>query len=181
MADTDTDLTIDDEEELLNFVLYFVLTCVAVFFTIILFFLCFSGRICVYIYYMVYNLQPSEQERAPLIVETEYFPRPGYDGYCLIGQEEPLLNHAEFSDIEDEAKTRTVILEAGLVLTKSISIGPSGPSRNYQELATPHTPTNFPRGILTPERSRRKTSRREQSFKAVSFNPKAEFKLLEDV
>ena len=57
MADTDTDLTIDDEEELLNFVLYFVLTCVAVFFTIILFFLCFSGRICVYIYYMVYNLQ----------------------------------------------------------------------------------------------------------------------------
>ena len=92
------------------------------------------------------------------------------------------LNHfLEFSDIEDEAKTRTVILEAGLVLTKSISIGPSGPSRNYQELATPHTPTNFPRGILTPERSRRKTSRREQSFKAVSFNPKAEFKLLEDV
>ena len=57
MADTNTDLTIDDEEELLNFVLYFVLTCVAVFFTIILFFLCFSGRICVYIYYMVYNLQ----------------------------------------------------------------------------------------------------------------------------
>ena len=57
MADTDTDLQIDDEEELLNFVLYFVLTCIAVFFLIIIFFMCFSGRICVYIYYMVYKFQ----------------------------------------------------------------------------------------------------------------------------
>ena len=89
---------------------------------------------------------------------------------------------SEFSENEDEAKTTTVLVEAGLLLTKSINIGHVGSSsKNCQDLATPHTPTNFPRGILTPDRSRRKTSRREQSFKAVSFNPTAEFKLLEDV
>ena len=36
-----------------------------------------------------------KRERAPLIVETEYFPRPGYDGYCLMGRDEPtlIINH----------------------------------------------------------------------------------------
>ena len=88
----------------------------------------------------------------------------------------------ELNENEDDVKTRSVLVEAGLVLTKSINIDHVGSSsKNYQELATPHTPTNFPRGILTPDRSRRKTSRREQSFKAVSFNPTAEFKVLEDV
>ena len=47
----------DDNLEILYFLLYFILTCVSVFFLIILVFLCFSGRICVYIYYMVYKIQ----------------------------------------------------------------------------------------------------------------------------
>ena len=53
--------------------------------------------------------------------------------------------------------------------------------------ATPATPANFPRGILTPERRRagqRHRDRRDpgaESLKAVSFNPKTEFKFMEDV
>lgn len=59
-------------------------------------------------------MQPREHERAPLIVETEYFPRPGYDGYCLMGQEEEPEPELE--------EARTVVVEAGLVLTSKIDI-----------------------------------------------------------
>ena len=54
---SDGDSVVDDNEDILYFILYFVLTCFSVFFLIILVFLCMSGRICVYIYYMVYKLQ----------------------------------------------------------------------------------------------------------------------------
>ena len=48
---------------------------------------------------------------------------------------------------------------------------------------SPNTPTNYPRGILTPDRRRRRSQRRQgdQSLKAVSFNPKAEFKVLDEI
>ena len=46
-----------DSQDLLFFILYFILTCLAVFFLILTLFLCFSGRICFFIYYMVYNVQ----------------------------------------------------------------------------------------------------------------------------
>merc|ERR1719474_781932 len=188
MADPESGLDGEDDLEILYFLLYFVLTCISVFFLIILVFICFSGRICVYIYYMVYKFQPPERERAPLIVETEYFPRPGYDGYCLMGRDEPtlIINHPEDSetDVEVEQDTKSVLVEAGLVLTRSIDIGTyDALSRSsYRDLNqhSPQTPSNYPRGILTPERHRRAQRRvKEPSLKAVSFNPKAEFKLLE--
>ena len=47
----------NDSEDLLLFFLYFFLTCLAVLFVILTLFLCFSGRICVFMYYMVYNVQ----------------------------------------------------------------------------------------------------------------------------
>ena len=47
-------------------------------------------------------------------METEYFPRPGYDGYCLMGQEEEPEPELE--------EARTVVVEAGLVLTSKIDI-----------------------------------------------------------
>ena len=55
---------------------------------------------------------PPEPEAAPLILESEYFPRPsGYDGYCMLGQDEP-------------GDSRAVLVEAGagLLISPSIEI-----------------------------------------------------------
>ena len=100
----------------------------------------------------------ADPELAPLILESEYFPRPsGYDGYCLLG--------------EDELEAA-----AGLLISPSIEIESfSSQSVRQEEI---DTPTNFPKGILTPERSRR--DQREASLKSVSFNPRTEFKFLEE-
>lgn len=155
-------------------------------------------------------VQPTVPERAPLIIETDYFPRPGYDGYCLLGQEEPpdlLRNNNTESEAETE-DTRRVLVEAGLLLTRSIDIDLGGHHRvmvtnGGQPPGTPaerrtlkpagdvggsegsggqNTPSNYPRGILTPERSRARAMRRNgESLKAVSFNPRTECLLLEDV
>ena len=109
---------------------------------------------------------PADPEVAPLILESEYFPRPsGYDGYCLLGQEEP-------------GDSRALLLEAaaGLLVSPSIEIEHfSSPAAGQ---ADTETPTNFPKGILTPERNRR--HQREASLKSVSFNPRTEFKFLEE-
>ena len=95
----------NDAGDIIYFVLCFLLTFAVVFVVIFILFLCFSGRICVMIYYFVQRVQvitgsqpgPSPlhlqavEETAPLILETEYFPRPsGYDGYCMVGQESAL-------------------------------------------------------------------------------------------
>merc|ERR1711971_1214642 len=125
-------------------------------------FLCFSGRICVFIYYMVYKVQaPAEPEAAPLILESEYFPRPsGYGGYCMLGQDDP-------------GDSRPVLVEAGaagLLISPSIEIGSFSALEN--------SPANFPKGILTPERNRR--HQREASLKSVSFNPRTELRFLEE-
>ena len=56
----DLDPADDNTADILYFILYFVITCFAVFFLIIVLFLCFSGRICFYIYYMVYKIQVAE-------------------------------------------------------------------------------------------------------------------------
>ena len=159
-------------------------------------------------------VQPTVPERAPLIIETDYFPRPGYDGYCLLGQEEPLLrnNNSEEPDTEAE-DTRRVLVEAGLLLTRSIDIdlgprvtrvvtsasdqppktlGPLTQVERERLLTRPSdggsgsggqsTPSNYPRGILTPERRRARALRRTgESLKAVSFNPRTECLLLEDI
>ena len=99
-------LSQNDAGDIIYFVLCFLLTFAVVFIVIFILFLCFSGRICVMIYYLVQRVQvitgsqpgPSphppqavDPETAPLILETDYFPRPaGYDGYCMVGQESVL-------------------------------------------------------------------------------------------
>ena len=107
---------------------------------------------------------PADPEVAPLILESEYFPRPsGYDGYCLLGQE------------EEPGDSQALLLEAaaGLLVSSSIEIEHfSSPEADTE------TPTNFPKGILTPDRNRR--HQREASLKSVSFNPRTEFKFLEE-
>ena len=223
MADSSPapDLPEDQQEEVLYFFLYFVATCLSIFFLILLVFLCFSGRICVYICYIVHKVQvgffpthihhphcflvqPSVPERAPLIIETDYFPRPGYDGYCLLGQEEPeqLIRNNNTEDAESGSEdTRRVLVEAGLLLTRSIDIDLGGHHRMVtSSVQAPetvairlkptdgqggsgsgqNTPSNYPRGILTPER-RRALRRNGESLKAVSFNPRTECLLLEDI
>ena len=55
---SESDPSVDsDDADILYFVLYFIVTCFSVFLIIIIVFLCLSGRICIYIYYMVYKLQ----------------------------------------------------------------------------------------------------------------------------
>ena len=98
-------------------------------------------------------------------------------------------------------------MEAGLLLTRSIDIdlGPrvtrvvtSGsdqpplltrvererplikPSDGGSGSVSQSTPSNYPRGILTPER-RRALRRNGESIKAVSFNPRTECLLLKDI
>ena len=96
----------NDSGDIIYFILCFLLTFALVFILIFFLFLCFSGQICVMIYYLLHRAQvirgalpgPSslppqavDPESAPLIVETEYFPRPsGYDGYCMVGEESAL-------------------------------------------------------------------------------------------
>ena len=149
---------------MIYFFLYFFGTCFGIFFLVFLLFLCFSGRICIFIYYKVIctSKQYTPLENTPLIVESEYFPRPGYDGYCLLGQDDyPQDPHDE------------VLEEGGLLLSHSINITQGRP--------TPGS-GNFPRGILTPKEKRRREglrkSRQEDSLKSVSFNPETEFQLV---
>ena len=96
-------------------------------------------------------------------------------------------------------------MEAGLLLTRSIDIdlGPrvasSGqPQETLSPLTRPErltlkpgdggsggsgqdTPSHYPRGILTPERRRAMRRHGGESLKAVSFNPRTECLLLEEV
>ena len=53
----------NDSQDLTYFFLYFALTCLAVFVTIFILFLCFSGKICYFIYYMVYKVQVKSLQR----------------------------------------------------------------------------------------------------------------------
>ena len=92
-------------------------------------------------------------------------------------------------------------MEAGLLLTRSIDIDLGGHHRvvvttggqppearlKRGDVSVPsegsggqNTPSNYPRGILTPERSR-VLRRHGESLKAVSFNPRTECLLLEDI
>ena len=74
---------------------------------------------------------------------------------------------------DDPADSRPVLVEAGatqLLVSPSIEIGSFSAQENI--------PANFPRGILTPDRNRR--LQREASLKSVSFNPRTEFKFLEE-
>ena len=158
-------MTEEEESDLIYFFLYFFATCFGLFLFIFLLFLCFSGRICVFIYYRVTRTskQTMPTENTPLIVESEYFPRPGYDGYCLLGQDDP----------------HGLVVEGGLVLSHSINITKAG-----AELPASATPGsgNFPKGILTPKDKKRVRGigklKPEDSLKSVSFNPKTEFQLV---
>lgn len=153
-------MTEEEESDILYFFLYFFGTCVALCFTVFLMFLCFSGRICIFIYYRVIHTGGQNNvvtENTPLIVETEYFPRPGYDGYCLQGDEEP-------KDMK-------------VVASCNINIG----ERELHLVPASSGSGNYPRGILTPDRVRRekrKSRSRINSVKSVSFNPKTEFQIV---
>ena len=168
-------MTDEEERDVIYFFLYFFCTCFGIVFIIFLLFLCFSGRICIFIYYKVIcnSRQYTPLENTPLIVESEYFPRPGYDGYCLLGQED----HHLLPD-QEESNGVVVIEEGGLLLSHSIDI--THGAHQVQGRPTPGS-GNFPRGILTPKEKRRREgrkSRQEDSLKSVSFNPKTEFQLL---
>ena len=148
---------------MLYFFLYFLGSCFGLCFVILFLFHCFSGRICIFIYYKVSRMPypAKDPENTPLIVESEYFPRPGYDGYCLLGQEDPP--------------------PSVLVFSHSINID-QGCSK-YGGIETPGS-GNFPKGILTPKTKRERIMRRERrprpedSLKSVSFNPKTEFQVV---
>ena len=112
---------------------------------------CLYGPGCITIYnklsHMYYLLETHES--APLIVESEYFPRPRYDGYCLLGQEDPPPPAlASSSDIDQ------------------------GCSQS-EGLDTPAS-VHFPKGILAPQRERTRQGKRrtrpEDSPKSVTFN-----------
>ena len=159
-------MTEEEQTDVIYFFLYFFGTCFGVFFLIFLMFLCFSGRICVFIYYKVTRTshQTVPNENTPLIVESDYFPRPGYDGYCLLGQED----------------SPQLVLERRIVIgSHCIDINQGG-----SQSAGADTPgsANFPKGILTPKRKRstvgKGRSKPQDSLKSVSFNPKTEFQLV---
>ena len=160
-------MTEEEQTDVIYFFLYFFGTCFGVFFLIFLMFLCFSGRICVFIYYRVTSTSHPAvlDENTPLIVESDYFPRPGYGGYWLLGQED----------------THHLVLERVIVLshTHSINIDQGG-----TQSCAPDTPgyDNFPKGILTSKRKRstvgKGKSKPKDSLKSVSFNPKTEFQLV---
>ena len=77
MADTSPapDLPEDQQEEVLYFFLYFVATCLSIFFLILLVFLCFSGRICVYICYIVHKVQVGFSKNHILLIIDSLFSR----------------------------------------------------------------------------------------------------------
>ena len=158
-------MTEEEEVDLIYFFLYFFGTCFGLFFLIFLLFLCFSGRICVFIYYRVTRTkhQSAPNENTPLIVESDYFPRPGYDGYCLLGEDQP----------------HGLVLPGGIVLSHSIEIDQGSTQAGGAD--TPGS-GNFPKGILTPKAKRmirgKRKSKLEDSLKSVSFNPRTEFQLV---
>eukprot|EP00091_Calanus_sinicus_P021792 TRINITY_DN6605_c0_g1_i1.p1 TRINITY_DN6605_c0_g1~~TRINITY_DN6605_c0_g1_i1.p1 ORF type:complete len:159 (-),score=41.36 TRINITY_DN6605_c0_g1_i1:29-505(-) len=158
-------MTEEEQTDVIYFSFYFFGTCFGVFFLIFLMFLCFSGRICIFIYYKVTRTSQhaGPHESTPLIVESDYFPRPGYDGYCLLGQED----------------SPPLVLERGIVLSHCINIEQGGSQSGGAD--TPGS-GNYPRGILTPKRKRstvgKGRSKPQDSLKSVSFNPKTEFQLV---
>ena len=91
---------------------------------------------------------------APLIVKSEYFPRPRYDGYCLLAEEDPQPVPSTTQDAEQHFGQPQL---QGLDNTAGI---------------------HFPRGILTHERERLKKGHQiqllEDSIKSVSFNLETE-------
>ena len=144
--------------------LYIFGTCFGVFFLIFFMFLCFSGCICVFISYKVTrsSLQNVLNENTPLIVESEYFPRPGYDGYCLIVKEnlsQPTLDRGN-KFFHSVAIDQTCDQDAGLEYPRSV----------------------FPKGILsqTPIERMRRDEREKygDSVRSVSFNPQTFLKII---
>ena len=153
----------EQESDIMKLFFYFLGSCFGVCFVIFFLIVCFSGRICIFIYYKVSRMPYTreEHENTPLIVESDYFPRPGYDGYCLLGQEDPP--------------------PSVLVFSHSINIDQG--CGKYGGIETPGSGT-FPKGILTPKTKREGIMRRERrprpddSLKSVSFNPQTEFQVL---
>ena len=92
---------------MIYFFLYFYVSCFVLFITVLCLYFCFSDRLCKLIYYTVCCLPypTKDDEKTPLIVESEYFPRPGYVGYCLVGQEDRAKHQGirqEESGIQDK-------------------------------------------------------------------------------
>ena len=115
-------------------------------------------------------------------MESEYFPRPGYDGYCLLGEDDSHELHEQNDHHGLQGQDDGVVVEeGGLILSHSINITHGTP--RVQGRPTPGS-GNFPRGILTPKERRRREgmgmgkSRPGDSLKSVSFNPKTEFQLV---
>ena len=127
-------------------------------------FVCFSGRICVFIYYRVTSTSHPAvlDENTPLIVESEYFPRPGYDGYCLLAKE----------------NLSQPTLDRGIKFSHSVAIDQTCD----QDAGLEYPPSVFPKGILsqTPmERMRRdERPRYGDSGRSVSFNPHTFLKII---
>ena len=81
---------IAQESDTVLFFLYFLGSCFVICVTLIGIFFCFSGRSCIIICYIFCN-KPDQQEtneNTPQIVDSTNFPRPGFDGYCLILRQE---------------------------------------------------------------------------------------------
>ena len=117
---------------------------------------CFHGPGFITIYYKISHLYYllERHDSAPLIVESEYFPRPRYDGYCLLAEEDPQPVPSTTQDAEQHFGQPQL---QGLDNTAGI---------------------HFPRGILTHERERLKKGHQiqllEDSIKSVSFNLETE-------
>ena len=126
----------------------------------------FSSRSCVIIYYIFCNKpdQPELDENTPLIMQSEYFPRPGYDGYCLQGQED-LSQHA---------------LARGNVFPQSIDIDQT--CDQHDEIEPSHSV--FPKGILSVSQTKMVRMRKDDrdrygdSMRSVSFNPQTYFEII---
>ena len=152
---------IAQESNTLIFFLYFLGSCFVIFVSI---FFCFSDKSCIIISYIFCNKpdKPEPNENTPLIMESEYFPRPGYDGYCIIAQEnlsEPTLARGiRFSHSVDI--DQTCDQDAGLEYPRSV----------------------FPKGILsqTPMERMRRDEREKygDSVRSVSFNPQTFLKII---
>ena len=86
-------------------------------------------------------------------MESEYFPRPRYDGYCLLAEEDP--QHPVPSSSQGYGQILGLNTPAGV---------------------------HFPRAILTQERERKSKGKRRtipnESLKSVSFNPEPEFQVI---
>ena len=152
---------IAQESNTLIFFLYFLGICFVIFVSI---FFCFSDKSCIIISYIFCNKpdKPEPNENTPLIVESEYFPRPGYDGYCLIAQE----NLSEPT------------LDRGIRFSHTVDIDQTCD----QDAGLEYPPSIFPKGILsqTPMEKMRRDERARygDSVRSVSFNPQTFLKII---